>query len=125
MVWTSSFDGFLGNGAELPLLSLNLHEGVHTITATAIASSGLTNYASEQIVVLRLAPPQLSIQLTNSNQIAVSWPVVYTNYVLESTPSLLPMNWTTVTNVPVGSNLLQTVNLNLSTTNRFFRLRMP
>jgi hypothetical protein len=27
--------------------------------------------------------------------------------------------------VPVTANLLQTVNLNLSTTNRFFRLRLP
>jgi hypothetical protein len=27
--------------------------------------------------------------------------------------------------VPVATNLLQTVNLNLSTTNPFFRLRLP
>jgi uncharacterized repeat protein (TIGR01451 family) len=125
VLWTSSLNGPLGSGATLPLETLNLNEGVHLITATAIANSGLTNSASVQITVLRLAPPQLSIQLTNSSQILVSWPASYTNYILESTTSLLPSNWTTVTNAPVGTNLLQTVNLNLSTTNRFFRLRMP
>ena len=125
VLWRSSLDGSLGSGDTLPLETLNLHEGIHLVTATAVDNSGLTNSTSIYITVLRLAPPQLSIQLTNSTQIAVSWPTGYTNYLLESTPSLLPSNWTTVTNVPVGTNLLQTVNLNLSSTNRFFRLRMP
>ncbi len=125
VLWTSSLDGPLGSGSTLPLETLNLHEGIHLVTATAIANSGLTNSASVQITVLRLAPPQLSIQLTNNNQILVSWPVVYTNYLLESATSLLPSSWAAVTNVPAGADPLQTVNLNLSTTNRFFRLRLP
>jgi hypothetical protein len=66
----------------------------------------------------------LSIQLTNS-QILVSWPAGYTGFELHSTGSLLPSNWTMVTNVPADSSLLQMVYLNLSPMNQFFRLRMP
>jgi uncharacterized repeat protein (TIGR01451 family) len=124
VLWNSSLDGPLGSGATLPLETLNLSQGVHLVTATAIANSGLTSSASVQITVLRQAPPQLSIQLVNE-QIQLSWPACYTNYVLETTTNLLPSNWATVTNVPVTTNILQTVNLNLSTTNQYFRLQMP
>jgi hypothetical protein len=125
VLWVSSLDGPLGSGATLPLETLTLSEGVHLVTATAIANSGLTNSASVQIVVLRLAPPQLSIQLINQEQVQLSWPVSYTNYVLESTANLAPSNWNSVSNVPAVSDLLQSVNVNLSSTNQFFRLRMP
>ena len=125
VLWVSSLDGPLGSGATLPLETLTLSEGVHLVTAMAIANSGLTNSASVQIVVLRLAPPQLSIQLINQEQVQLSWPVSYTNYVLESTANLAPSNWNTVSNVPAVSDLLQSVNVNLSSTNQFFRLRMP
>jgi uncharacterized repeat protein (TIGR01451 family) len=124
VLWTSSLDGPLGNGDLLPLETLNLHEGIHIVTATAIANSGLTNSASVQITVLRLPLPQLSSQLANNRQILLSWPASYTNYVLESTASLLPANWTTVTNVPVPADIIQAVTLNLSNTNQFFRLQM-
>jgi sortase (surface protein transpeptidase) len=76
------------------------------------------------IQVIRQSPPTLAIQQIG-NQIQLTWPSSVTNYILESTTSLLPMNWNAITNAPVAADILQTVNLNLSTTNRFFRLRMP
>jgi hypothetical protein len=53
----------------------------------------------------------------------LSWPSSVTNYVLESTPSLAPSDWNSVTNLPAAADITQTVILDQSTTNRFFRLR--
>jgi hypothetical protein len=101
-----------------------LSEGRHLITVTATDSLGLTNSASVTITVLRQLPPALAIQLTGS-QVLLSWPSSVTNYLLESATSLSPAAWSTVTNAPAAADITQTVSLNLSTTNRFFRLRMP
>jgi uncharacterized repeat protein (TIGR01451 family) len=122
--WTSSLNGPLGSGTTVALEADTLSEGMHLITVTATDAEGLTNSAQAAIYVVRQSPPTLAIQQIG-NQIQLTWPSSVTNYVLESTTQLLPMNWTSVTNVPVAADLLQTVNLNLSTTNRFFRLRMP
>ncbi len=122
--WNSSRDGQLGAGETLTLEADLLSEGTHVITVTALDSAGLSASAQAVIHVLRQSPPLLAIQQAG-NQFQLSWSSSVTNYVLEVTPSLLPMNWTAVTNVPVAADLLQTVNLNLSTTNQFFRLRMP
>ena len=122
--WNSSRDGQLGSGETLTIEADTLSEGTHVITVTAMDSVGLNASAQAIIHVVRQSPPTLAIQQIG-NQIQLTWPSSVTNYVLESTTQLLPMNWTSITNVPVAADLLQTVNLNLSNTNRFFRLRMP
>jgi hypothetical protein len=122
--WTSSRDGQLGQGTILDYEAGALSEGRHLITVTATDSLGLTNSASVTITVLRQLPPALAIQLTGS-QVLLSWPSSVTNYLLESATSLSPAAWSTVTNAPAAADITQTVSLNLSTTNRFFRLRMP
>ncbi len=122
--WSSSRDGSLGYGAVLNLAAGALSEGVHVITVTATDAEGLSSSAQMTIQVIRQSPPTLAIQQIG-NQIQLTWPSSVTNYILESTTSLLPMNWNAITNAPVAADILQTVNLNLSTTNRFFRLRMP
>jgi uncharacterized repeat protein (TIGR01451 family) len=122
--WTSSLDGALGNGDTLALPADGLSEGIHMITVTATDSLGLTNSASVTIYVLSQPPPNLAIQNAN-NQVLLSWPASVTNYLLETTTSLMPASWSTVTNVPVAADITQTVTLNLSQTNRFFRLRLP
>jgi len=124
VVWSSSLDGVLGTGDTLSAEADTLSEGTHQITVTALDSLGLTNSAQATIYVLRLSPPTLEIQLLG-NQIELSWPSSITNYLLESSTSLAPAAWAAVTNAPMAADITQTVNLNLSTTNRFFRLRMP
>jgi uncharacterized repeat protein (TIGR01451 family) len=122
--WVSSLDGLLGHGAVLNFEADALSEGRHLITVTATDSLGLTNSASVTITVLRQLPPALSIQLIGS-QVLLSWSSSVTNYLLESTTSLSPAAWSTVTNAPVAADITQTVTLNLSSTYRFFRLRLP
>jgi len=122
--WSSSLDGLLGYGAVLDLEASALSEGTHVITVTATDAEGLSSSGQLTIYVLRQLPPALAIQYIG-DQILVSWPASQTNYVLESSTSLAPANWTSVTNTPVPADITQTVNLNLSSTNRFLRLRMP
>jgi alpha-L-rhamnosidase len=65
--------------------------------------------------------PQLAVQMAGQ-QVQLSWPASATGYVLESTASLSPANWLTMTNVPVPAGNQQTVTPGLSQTNQFFRL---
>jgi hypothetical protein len=122
--WVSSRDGILGYGSALNFAADLLSEGTHVITVTATDSFGLSSSAQVKVHVLRLSPPELAIERAG-NQIQVSWPSFVTNYVLESATSLAPADWAAVTNAPVAADITQTVNLNLSNTNRFFRLRLP
>ena len=122
--WSSSIDGTLGSGDTVVLQADELSEGIHVITVTATDSLGLTNSASLTIYVLSQSPPVLAIQSTD-NQVLLSWPASVTNYLLETSTSLMPASWSTVTNLPVAADITQTVTLNLSNTNRFFRLRLP
>ena len=55
IIWTSSIDGWLGNGASLSLTSLS--SGTHTITARATDSSNLTGAASITLIVLPYFTP--------------------------------------------------------------------
>ena len=123
--WSSSLNGVLGYGAELNFETDTLKEGKHTITVTATDSASLNASASVDIFVLHLPPPELSIQLVGTNAL-LSWPVVYTNYVLESTVKLQPTTWTAVGTAPVPMDSIQTVTVPVSRTNSmFFHLRMP
>ena len=123
--WVSSRNGILGYGSKLSIEADLLTPGLHTITAYAFASSGLTGSNSVPIYVLQQMPPQLSINYTGktTNLVQLTWDSSVTNYSLEKTPSLLPANWQTLTNVPVVWGDTQSVTVtNLGTL--FFRLRM-
>ena len=67
--------------------------------------------------------PQLNVAATNNN-LAFSWIVPSTNFVLQQNPDLTMANWATVTNVPVLnlSNLQQQVSLAPSNNAGFYRL---
>jgi uncharacterized repeat protein (TIGR01451 family) len=121
--WVSSRDGALGSGAVLNFQADALSEGAHLVTVTATDSAGLTNSASVKIYVLRQPPPQLAIE-RSGNQLLLSWPSSITNFVLESSLSLAPANWITVTNLPVAADATQTVTTDLSAQTKFFRLQM-
>jgi hypothetical protein len=55
--------------------------------------------------------------------VTLSWPAQATNYVLETTPSLPALAWTTVTNTPTITANERSVQLPLTGNARFFRLR--
>ena len=66
-------------------------------------------------------PPQLSISSSAGN-VVLSWPAAQAAYQLQSTASLAPSSWTSVTNLPVQNGSAQTVTLPVGSGTRFFRL---
>jgi hypothetical protein len=57
------------------------------------------------------------------NNLVISWPTNATGFVLQSTASLAPPNWTNVTNSVVVAGPDNTVTQSLSGFSRYFRLR--
>ena len=66
-------------------------------------------------------PPQLSISSSAGN-VVLSWPAAQAAYQLQSTASLAPSSWASVTNLPVQNGSALTVTLPVGSGTRFFRL---
>lgn len=66
-------------------------------------------------------PPQLSIS-SSAGSVTLTWPSAQAAYQLQSTASLAPSSWTSVTNLPVQNGSAQTVTLPVGSGTRFFRL---
>jgi hypothetical protein len=121
--WHSSLDGRLGTGAELFSRASALSAGDHIITAIASDSAGATNGATVTLRVQRQESSVLSIR-TAELQAILSWPTSLTNYVLEFSPPLPAPQWSAMTNVPVVTDVDQSVTVDASLRTRFFRLRL-
>ncbi len=123
VVWSSDRDGALGAGSVVTFPVTTLSQGLHTITLTATDSAGLTGSAVTHLWVLSSSVPRLSIQVTQGHSYAtVSWPAIFTNYVLQSSASLVS-GWAALTNnPPVVNGSQQTVTVPISRGNSFFRL---
>lgn len=68
--------------------------------------------------------PALAIA-SSANQVVISWPVLWTNAVLQQSWSLSTVHWSTVTNSVTVVEDLNQVAVTPSSTNDFFRLALP
>jgi len=68
--------------------------------------------------------PTLTIE-SSANQITISWPVIWTNAVLQHSYGLAAPQWSAVTNSVSVVNDVNTVTVTPSSTNDFFRLALP
>ena len=85
------------------------------------------DYPNSYIYTSQLIPtPQLNCTLTNGN-LALSWLIPSTNFVLQQNADLTTTNWSSVTNVPTLNltNLQNHVTLPATAGNAFFRLTTP
>lgn len=90
---------------------------------TATATDGANNTSEFSACLTAGAAPVLSVTPASNQQMTVSWPNSTTGFVLLQTGSLLPpVQWTTVTNVPVNTGGQFVVTLYTTATNRFFAL---
>jgi hypothetical protein len=64
---------------------------------------------------------ELTVRRTDGD-LVLSWPTLVSGYTLESTPSLAPASWATVTNAPVVLGLEYVLTNMIEATNRFYRL---
>ncbi|HEX3628428.1 MAG TPA: S53 family serine peptidase [Verrucomicrobiae bacterium] len=69
--------------------------------------------------------PTLTIA-SSANQIVISWPVIWTNAVLQQSWNLSPVQWNAVTNaISVVKDVNQVIVTPATGTNDFFRLALP
>ncbi|MBI3850307.1 MAG: hypothetical protein HY298_08470 [Verrucomicrobia bacterium] len=70
--------------------------------------------------------PLLSIRLTTTNTVAVSWPSPSTGFTLQqNTNGLGTVNWSNIVITPSDDGTTKTIIVNPPTGNRFYRLKNP
>jgi hypothetical protein len=111
-------DGFPGGG-----LTGSLADGVITLDwAGGVFNSG--GMFQAVFAVTLPPPPPLSIQLTTSNSVVVSWPAPSLGYVLHEKQELGSTNWTQVTTAPDVTNGVNQVTVSAPAGARFYRLKL-
>lgn len=103
IVWTSSIDGWLGNGASASITTLS--SGTHTITARATDSSNLTGSASITITIRPYSTPTSTPTITST---PTDTPTITSTPTITLTPtpgpSPTPTQTLTPTNTPPATD---------------------
>ena len=84
----------------------------------------VTNGVSLRVVFNVSVPPSplLSIQLTPTNAVVISWPAPSTGFSLQQNSNLNPTNWVNVSTTPLVTNGLNQVTVSPPAGTRFYRL---
>ena len=91
-----------------------------------IAGMQITQEAQSAAVINHVAFGRPALKMTTAyGNLVLSWPVTASGFVLESSETLSPANWTAVNAVPVTNGNQITVTLPLSASDRLYRLRHP
>jgi hypothetical protein len=126
-----------GPAAAWQQVVTNLPAGVHTLvwtyskesddspTGIPFSDSGWVDEVAITPTITRANAPLLSITLTNTNTLLISWPAAFTGFVLQQNHALVPANWSNVTNSVQEAGGQNEVTATLSTTNQFYRLILP
>jgi PKD repeat protein len=102
----------------------------HTYSANGVYAVSLTvwdglSYATS-ITTIRVGQPSLTISVTVSNSVSISWPAWATGYTLYLATNLNPpVVWAPLTNAvnPSGTNFTVTVPISTSSAAQFYQLR--
>ncbi|MGA2241282.1 MAG: LamG-like jellyroll fold domain-containing protein [Verrucomicrobiota bacterium] len=117
--------------AVSPLVSGNFVQGIWTgamiISQTASnlvlrTDDGLGHFGLANPINV-ISPPQLGI-LRSNNIASFLWPTGYSGFVLETTANLLPATWVTVPYSPIQIGDQYLLQLDMTGTNGFYRLRL-
>jgi len=82
--------------------------------------------ASIGVSVLLNTCPDAGLHLdggAKQDKLTFSWPLAYTNFVLESTPSLVSTNWQRASEITTTNNGRCEISVPLDQTQNYFRLR--
>jgi uncharacterized repeat protein (TIGR01451 family) len=102
----------------------NTYFNVATIHANETDLNSANDTAIGKVIVYPF--PQVAM-IRKAGQVVLSWPAFGgTNYVIEASDSLVPTNWTRVTNsVPTVSAGVMSITVNPAKPKQFFRIRTP
>jgi hypothetical protein len=103
------------------------HVGSANDGGAAWASAAIGNYAYVANFTDGLRSysllPALSIEITNTNAVILSWPVPpSTNFVLQQNSDLRTTNWITLTNLPTVTSNRNQLSLSTFLVSQFFRI---
>ncbi|HWV98606.1 MAG TPA: hypothetical protein VNZ64_02825 [Candidatus Acidoferrum sp.] len=99
---------------------------VDTPTGVPFADSGWVDQVSLVATNLQVQPPLLSILLTATNSVVISWPAPSTGWTLQQNTNLLvPTAWASTTNPVSTAGGQNQVLVTLPTGTQFYRLQHP
>jgi hypothetical protein len=75
--------------------------------------------------VQRPSAPLLIVRLTGTNTVVVSWSSVSPGFVLQSSATVSPPNWTDVAQTPINSGTAESLVIPVPAGTMFYRLRNP
>jgi hypothetical protein len=67
--------------------------------------------------------PRLSVTLTATNTVLISWPSPSTGFQLQQNPNLATGNWVTTAQTPADNGVIKTIVISPPTGSSFYRLR--
>jgi hypothetical protein len=137
-----SVDGTLlasisGEAAGWQNVQTNLAPGRHTLTWTyskgpvdiptgvPFADSGWVDRVTLTSTNVLPPSPSLSIALTSTNSVLLSWPSPSTGYNLQVSTNLASLNWTTASETVTDNGRIKFIIVNPPTGNRYYRLKNP
>jgi outer membrane protein assembly factor BamB len=105
---------------ELPMVADNGHGPL--IYATSISLGYLALAPTDRFPS---GAPRLTISLTATNTMLISWPSPCSGFALQQNSNLSTTNWVTLTNTPVTVGSQNQVTMPSPTGNQFYRLMQP
>ena len=108
-------DGDHDERRDMYVSSIQIRSG--KLSDAEMAAMGAPDGSALPLAITVKAAPALTV-LPGTGKVTVSWPLEVSGYTLESSPTLVSPSWTAVPGVAGNS-----VTVNISSANQFFRLR--
>ena len=129
-IYISTNGGLAWSSANVPdnyWTSVTSSADGHALAATASAFIYPGTSVADGIWTFQSTPPPALNMNSTATNLAFSWLISSTNFVLQQNSDLTTTNWSSVTNMPVLNltNLQNQVALPASAGNAFFRLKTP
>ena len=111
-----------GTGASDMVLTLAMQSDGKLLAGGLFATYDRTSVGMIARVYGDPIYPLMAVELLDSGHILVSWPSWATNYSLQATESLQPVNWQTITNSTTPQANRLAITFPFAVASQFFRL---
>ena len=123
---SSSEVDFVFSGGLVSTKGIRCLGRVHTSEAAFPPNSWMVRAREVQAFIGDPASrPLLAVSQNGPGNIVLSWPAMYSNFLLECSADSALSSWVTITNAPRLTNSFRSLPMNNSGGQKFFRLRKP